>query len=275
MTTKYLICLVAGLGILFSLSCPAHSQDIQQPLQITINSDREVYVAGDAITVNATVTNNSRKGVWVARPQEGSEQGFRYPYCIFEVLDEKGVPVQDDYLACKTVDPVFKDGFVYLKPGQSVNLYKEGYRLDKSKILPQGTYTVVVSYSTESQKESQWYGLYSDDVWAERNKNPFWRKRAGKIKQSNKFIRKVPRLSITSNSITIKVVGVAGIAKEEALKIAREICNQQGWKWRGVNIVDYGTYWDINTNWGSLGSNALIRIDKRTGEVLEKHLTGP
>jgi hypothetical protein len=247
-----------------------------QPLQIIINSDNEVYVAGEPITIEVLAVNNSRKGIWIARPQEGSEQGFRYPYCIFEVLDEKGMPVQDTSLACKTVEPVFaKDAFVYLKPGRSTDLYKKGYSIDVSKTLSEGTYTVIVSYSTESRKDSQWYGLYSDDVWAERNKNPFWKKRAGQIKRSDKFIRKVPRLSITSNPIIIKVVGVAGIAKEQALRIAQDVCKEQGWEWKGINIVDYGTYWDVNTNWGRLGSNALIRIDKRTGEVLEKHLTGP
>jgi len=263
------------LAAILALIPFSYGQEAQAPIGVSISTDRDVYVAGEPIRINVQLTNNSAKRVWIVKPQEGSEQGFRYPYCIFEILDEKGVPVQDDSPACKTVDPVFKDGFFYLKPGQGVSLYKGGYRIDEAKTLPQGEYTIIFSYSTEAAKESQWYGLYADDFWAARNKDPFWKKRAGKIKDFNKSIRKVPRLSIASNPITIKVVGVTGIPKEEALKIAQEVCEKEGWEWRGVNVVDNGTYWDINTNWGSLGSNALIRIDKRTGEVLEKHLTGP
>jgi hypothetical protein len=33
-------------------------------------------------------------------------------------------------------------------------------------------------------------------------------------------------------------------------------------------------YWNINTNWGQLGRNALVRFDKKTGEILQKHLAG-
>jgi hypothetical protein len=267
--------LVAALMFIF-LARVAYCQEAQSPLNITINSDRDIYAAADPIRISVKLTNNSKKPIWVARPQEGSEQACRYPYCIFEVLDAGGLPVKDSQAAPKTVDPLFKNGFVRLKRGETIEFYPGGYRLDKIKALPEGAYTVIFSYSTEAKKESLWFGLYSDDFWAARDRNEFWRKREGKIREANKFIRRLERFTVSSNPITISITGiVGGITKDQALAKAEEICQKEGWEWTRVNIIDTGLYWDINTRWGTLGRNALIRIDKKTGEVLDKHQTGP
>ena len=267
---------LVAVFMFLSLSYVAYCQEAQQPLKIIINSDRDLYAAGDPVRLNVKLANISKKPVWVARPQEGSEQACRYPYCIFDVLDAKGQPVKDFQAACKTVDPLFKDGFARLKPGETIELYPDGYRLDRVKSMPEGSYTIIFSYSTEAKKESEWFGPYADDFWAGRNKNEFWRKREGKIKEANKFIRRLERLTVSSNPVIINVIGIlGGISKDQALAAAEEICKKEGWEWTRVNITDKGLYWDINTRYGTLGRNAFIRVDKRTGEVLEKHQTGP
>ncbi|MDD4908863.1 MAG: hypothetical protein PHJ00_07375 [Candidatus Omnitrophica bacterium] len=266
--------LVAALAMFF-LTCAAYCQEAQSPLSITISPDRDVYAVGDAIKIGVKLTNNSQKPIWIATPQEGSEQAYRYPYCMFEVLDEQGQPVKDSQVACKTVDPLFKDGFARLKPSETIEFYPGGYRLDKAKDLPAGSCTVIFSYSTDAKKESQWFGLYEDDLWAGRKSNEFWRKREGKIREANKFIRKIERLSVSSNPVIINLTGITGgISKDQALATAQEICRKEGWEWTRVNIVDKGLYWDIHTRWGTLGRNAFIRIDKKTGQPLEKHQTG-
>jgi hypothetical protein len=66
-----------------------------------------------------------------------------------------------------------------------------------------------------------------------------------------------------------------GISSKQALKIAEDICKKEGWKWAGVHIQDKDEYYEINTNWHALGSNAYFKIDKRTGKVLAKYITGP
>ncbi|PIQ89513.1 MAG: hypothetical protein COV72_02500 [Candidatus Omnitrophica bacterium CG11_big_fil_rev_8_21_14_0_20_42_13] len=61
------------------------------------------------------------------------------------------------------------------------------------------------------------------------------------------------------------------ISKDEALKIAQEVCEKEGWEWKDVYVELYeDKWWGIHTNAGVLGGNAFIRIDKETGEVVEK-----
>ena len=65
------------------------------------------------------------------------------------------------------------------------------------------------------------------------------------------------------------------ITNIEANEIAREICLNEGWKFVDENIKDNKQYFDITTNYGKLGSNVFIRIDKKNGNIIEKHITGP
>ena len=72
-----------------------------------------------------------------------------------------------------------------------------------------------------------------------------------------------------------KTVSEINISKEEALRIAEEVCQQENWDWVDVRITDNKDYWDVMTNSSHLGMNGWIRIDKRTGKVIEKEMTGP
>ncbi|MGV8121902.1 MAG: hypothetical protein AB2L14_19245 [Candidatus Xenobiia bacterium LiM19] len=65
------------------------------------------------------------------------------------------------------------------------------------------------------------------------------------------------------------------VSREEALKIAERICREKGWPWEKPHVSESGLYYDISTNWGRLGGNAFIRIEKKTGTVLNPHMTGP
>lgn len=74
---------------------------------------------------------------------------------------------------------------------------------------------------------------------------------------------------------SIKVSGSNTMSKEEALKIAESVCRKERWEqfWQDIRVEDEDSCWKIWTP--RLGSNISIRIDKRTGKVIEKFLTGP
>lgn len=80
---------------------------------------------------------------------------------------------------------------------------------------------------------------------------------------------------VTNCARQAKTVSEISISKEEALKIAEEVCKLENWEWVDVSITDNQNYWDIMTNSSHLGMNGWIRIDKRTGKVIEKQMTGP
>jgi hypothetical protein len=116
--------------------------------------------------------------------------------------------------------------------------------------------------------------LYADDYWRTIYENEFWKKRKSEMAEIRELLKKVPPVNLVSSTITIEIVG-DGISKEQALKIAEDICKEEGWEWVDVGINENGDYWDINTQKSRLGANAFIRINKKSGEVSEKYITGP
>jgi hypothetical protein len=85
----------------------------------------------------------------------------------------------------------------------------------------------------------------------------------------------VPGVELVSNEVFFSIAERPAVSREEALRTAQGICEQQGWAWEDAHIADNKDYWDITTRWGRLGGNGFIRIEKKSGKVLEKHVTGP
>ena len=75
---------------------------------------------------------------------------------------------------------------------------------------------------------------------------------------------------IISNTIIIEVVEKKGISKEDALKIAEQVCKESGWAWKDVSIQEGSEAWKITTNSKADGMNAFITVDKKSGRVLHK-----
>lgn len=241
----------------------------EQPLQLTIKSDKEKYEVGEVIIIDAIFKNNSNKSILIVTPQDGSDSKLRYPYCIFEVKDSHNKIVEDKG-RCLTTDPLTLKSFYEIQPGRTFKLYRDGYRLDRSKDISADSYVITFSYSTDAEKESQWFGRYSDEYWINRNNNEFWKKREAEIEEINKMLKKVPALNLTSNSITIEVAEKKDISKQEALKIAERVCREEGWEWKDVWIEEKENKWLIRTNSQTLGGNANIEIDKSNGKVIRK-----
>jgi len=247
----------------------------QSDYELSVSSNKETYITGDPVIVNADFKNNTSKDVLIVFPQDGSENKFRYPYCYFEVADEYGNIVPDDSPACKVVNPLVKGAFRSIKPRKSESFFEDGFVLNRNKTLKPGRYKIRLFYSTDASKESQWYGLYSDDYWREIYKNEFWLKRKSEMAEIRKFLKKVPKLSIWSDSIIIDISANVSVSKQEALKIAENICKEVNWKFEDVTIIDSGENWEVTVNSVRLGNNGYIKINKKTGAVLEKYRTGP
>jgi hypothetical protein len=64
-------------------------------------------------------------------------------------------------------------------------------------------------------------------------------------------------------------IGPARISRSEAIKIAREECARRGWIWIDPAEASLGMRaWTIRTNSRGLGAKAIIKVHKRTGQVL-------
>lgn len=261
--------------LLLLLTFSSGSSGKEGDFSATISSDRTTYTSGQPVILQVHLRNNTGKTVLFVRPQEGSEQKLRYPHCLFELSASKGTVIGQRRPDCKVTAPLESAAFFELRPDESAPLYDKGYRLELTSPLEPGTYRIMVRYSTEAQKESQWYGLYSDDYWNEIGKNDFWKKQAHVMKKNRDMLANVPAVTIVSKAIEIKVVKGMPVSREEALKIAERTCREKGWPWEKPHVSETELYYDISTNWGRLGGNAFIRIEKKTGTVLNPHMTGP
>ncbi|MBU4487248.1 MAG: hypothetical protein KKD38_10015 [Candidatus Delongbacteria bacterium] len=154
---------------------------------------------------------------------------------------------------------------------------QDGFDLSRYYDLKEGVYTVTCHYSTDAQKESQWYGAYSDDYWEKIYENTFWIKLKPDMEKCSQMLKKVPKVDIATEPVKIAIIKGLYITKEKAFQIAKNVCAQEKWKWDDdkISITDQGSEWHIMTNNNSLGMNAIINIDKRTGEVISKFMTGP
>lgn len=60
------------------------------------------------------------------------------------------------------------------------------------------------------------------------------------------------------------------ITIEEAIAIARRICQEQGWPFlEPVEVESENGNWFVTTNSKARGCNALITVSKSTGETVE------
>lgn len=238
---------------------------------------RSEYETGQSVIVNVRITNNSGSDAMFVYCQDGSIHKFRYPYCYYQIINEKNDTLKIMQPTDKVVNPISSQAFFNIKSGASTDFFEDGFDLSRFYDLKEGIYTLTCCYSTDAQKESQWYGAYADDYWEKIFDNSFWLKLKPDMDKCSKMLRKVPKIDITSEPVKIAIKTGLYLSREKALEIAENICAQEKWKWEDnkISITDQGSEWHIMTNNNSFGMNAVINIDKRTGEVITKSMTGP
>jgi len=246
-----------------------------QRVDLSLGSTRRLYQVGQSVRLDLVLANHSEAPLTLVLPQGGSERGWRYPHCVLASEGADGRPAELFRPACKTVDPLPEDAFFVLAPGESRALYENGFPLDIHCDLSRpGTYTLSMRYSTAARGEWEWYGAYTEEYWNSRSENDFWRNLEPIVARNRRRLEQVAPLTVTSNRFQIEIASRLMTA-EEALARAGEVCAEQGWAADRLHVEDSDYYWDISTNWGSLGMNGFIRLDKRTGKVVEQHMSGP
>lgn len=237
----------------------------------------ESYETGKPVVVNLRITNNSGNAVMLVHGQDGSIHKFRYPHLYYTILNEKNDTLKIMQPIDKVVNPLSSQYFFTLGPGESKDFYEDGFDLSRYFDLKEGVYEIICFYSTDAQKESQWYGAYSDDYWEKIFENSFWLKIKPDMEKCSQMLQKVPEINVSSEPVRIDIKSAVYVSREKALEIAKNVCAQEKWKWDEdkIYVTDQGNEWRIMTNSNSLGMNGIINIDKRTGEVLSKFMTGP
>ena len=245
------------------------------PMRLSLRGNRTVWGHPDSVKIHAWMKNVSAHPVSIVLPQDGSGQNVRYPHASVIVSDSAGEILKDSRIGCKTVDPLTPDGFRRIMPGEAFPLFPDGFAIGPFLRGRAGDFSLVCVYSSQAPREAEWFGPYTDEYWKNRNRNSFWKSRKREIAKVQKLLRKVTRVTLVSDTLNIRVGKASGITREMAVDIARGVCEEQGWAWERVHAEELAAEWRITTGFGRLGGNAFIRIEKTSGRVLGKHITGP
>ncbi|MFZ2956168.1 MAG: hypothetical protein WA705_04665 [Candidatus Ozemobacteraceae bacterium] len=250
-------------------------------LSLFLSTNKPKFLLEEPIIIQAVIKNNWDRKLTLVKPQDASINGFRYPLCVIELKNEQGLKEGFSVTpACKTVDALASDAFFEIEPGKPVELFPKGIPLDHCfKIQKPGIYYLMCRYSTIANHECKWYGAYTFDYWNARLENEFWKKNEPLVQANRLRLADVERADLQSEWVKIEIEAPRspdpGISKTEAGSIAEKIFAQEKWPTNDINVRENGEFWDIQSNSNATGRNGYIRLNRATGEVISKHITGP
>ena len=64
------------------------------------------------------------------------------------------------------------------------------------------------------------------------------------------------------------------IARDDAMLIAKQECERQGWTWRAIHVIEDLREWTFVTNSDFVGLHAYITVDSVTGRVIRTRNMG-
>lgn len=250
-------------------------------LSLSLFTNKAEYSPEEPITIQANIKNNSNKKLTLVKAQDGSTHGVRYPMCVIELKNEQGL--KNGFIrtvACKTVNPLETGAFFEIEPEKTVELFPAAIPLTHCfTIQKPGIYYLMVRYSTVANHECRWYGAYSLDYWNSRLENEFWQKNEPLIQTNRLHLADVEHIDLRSEWVKFEIkeakTTATGVSKAEAESIAEKIFTQENWPTNDISVRENGEFWDIQSNSNALGATGFVRLNRSTGEVVTKHITGP
>lgn len=187
------------LALLLTLVAPPAPQPSPEPqglgLIATLKADA-TCVAGKAPNVRVTIRNNLGRDVLLVGSLDASDCKRRYPHCYFEVIRPDGTSVPLSVPRCGNKNPLRDRDFVAVPRNGTFDPYAQidqygffgAHQLSSGNFTTPGTYRLRFFYSTEAKEMKGWCG--DGDLSANL---------IAKLKR-------VPRVTLRSNEVTIRVV---------------------------------------------------------------------
>ena len=177
------------------------------PLTCTIRSEPTCEL-GQVPAISVEIANWTESEIYVIGSLDGSDTKCRYPFCYFEVLGPDGKPVQLRlFRDCGNMNAIREKDFLKVPPGGKFNPYQKiddhGF-FGTSLITPatfraEGEYRIRFVYSTDRAEPKFWLGDANGDMGLILNTG-------GTNENVVKLLSKVPKITASSNEITVKVV---------------------------------------------------------------------
>ena len=185
-------------AILFMFVFAFSAMAADPPYTCTISTGKSVIMQGEVPEIKVSIANNSGEDVYLVRRLDGSDVGWRYPRCNFEVLDSSRKPVSLKPMGrCGNMNLLKASDFVKVTAGAKFDLGgRGGYfsaKLFRFQELPPGDYILKFNYQTSTKTVRDYFG---DE------------KMMGKTKASpeiQKLFESVPLVNLASNELRISV----------------------------------------------------------------------
>ncbi len=157
---------------------------------LTIATEKPTITLGEAPVITATLTNKSGRPVTLVPALDGSSHALRSPYVTFEIMPPEGVPEPGFRGRCGNTNNIQLEDFVAVADGGTMDPMGNWLRLWEGEFTGPGEYIIKLHYDTGGNAKS-WFGFM------------------GPLKSKSairKRLQDVPRMSLTSNQVTLRVV---------------------------------------------------------------------
>jgi hypothetical protein len=198
--------LLAGLSATAEDEAEAPAKPQSPPLSCTIKAP-ETCEFGQVPAISVELRNWTDKDIYLVGSLDASDLKWRYPFCYFEIRDAIGNPVNVRVGRCGNMNAIREKDFVRVAPGGKFDPYQtidEGGFFGSSQLIPQsfdreGEYRIRLVYSTEAPKLETWLG-------DRRGLMPELLGTGTSREKLLKMLEQVPRTTVSSNEITVKIV---------------------------------------------------------------------
>ncbi len=177
------------------------------PLTCTIRSEPTCEL-GQVPTISVEIANWTGGEIYLIGSLDGSDTKLRYPFCYFEVIGPDGKLVQQRlFRDCGNMNAIREKDFVKVPRGGKFNPYQKiddhgffGTSLITPATFPAaGEYRIRFVYSTDKADPKFWVGDAHGSVLEMLN--------TGTTNENVvKLLANVPKTTVSSNEITVKVV---------------------------------------------------------------------
>ena len=152
------------IALLFAFTSSFNVIAADTPFICSISAEKATITQGELPRVKVSITNKSGKDVHLVGSLDGSDVGWRFPKCGFELLDTAGKPVpqKQPMGRCGNMNKLKTTDFVKVAAGAEFNPFGQGFfgswQLYRFKQLPPGTYIFRFYYQTSTKGVQDYFG---------------------------------------------------------------------------------------------------------------------
>ena len=187
------------IALLFAFTSSFSVIAADTPFTCSISAEKATIMQGEVPRVKVSIANKSGKDVHLVGSLDGSDVGWRFPKCGFELLDTAGEPVpqKQPMGRCGNMNTLETADFVKVAAGAEFNPFGQGFfgswQLYRFKQLPPGTYILRFYYQTSTKGVQDYFG--DERMMGQKTVSP----------EIQKLFEAVPLTDIKSNDLQITV----------------------------------------------------------------------